>query len=296
MSNSQRVHSDRGSSYGCRGFTLVELLLVIGIIALLISILLPTVTRVRVAAQTANTKQMLNRLEAAISMYYNDFQAYPGPFSNAQVGTPSPDGLVYMMDGTTDNSRPNLTSTENLFLGIVGGLRINGGTLEANFTSTSLPNGPLSLNTVNPKRYQVYLSVEPAETTAMTAPRFFPTNAKGFGGETDTRVPEVLDKYSNPMPILYLRANRGSSGFITTDNAGQYNFSHLAPYGFANISADYTTDSRDGSISRSFRYFGNETTSSSSVGVPHKKDAFILISAGPDGKYGTADDITNYRN
>ena len=64
------------------GFTLVELLVVIGIIALLISILLPSLNKARVSAQRvqclANEKQILN----AILMYVNDSRGIlPGPIA-----------------------------------------------------------------------------------------------------------------------------------------------------------------------------------------------------------------------
>src|SRR5216110_1976560 len=69
---------------GRLGFTLIELLVVIGIIAVLIAILIPVVGRVRLAAQTANTTNQMHRISAAIQNYFNDFQAYPGVFSNRE--------------------------------------------------------------------------------------------------------------------------------------------------------------------------------------------------------------------
>jgi len=69
-----------------KGFSLVELLVVISIIAILTAILMPNLMGARERARDAKRKQDLDAIKTALRLFYNDVQNYPIAATSQALG------------------------------------------------------------------------------------------------------------------------------------------------------------------------------------------------------------------
>jgi type II secretory pathway pseudopilin PulG len=314
------------------GFTLVELLVVIGIIVLLIGILLPVVRGIKQSAYAASSGQQIARLTSAIESYYSDHRAYPGPFSNDQIITGgSGTGAAF----PTPIGGERVTMSENAVLGLIGGLKLTNAGIEYDPERIANRLGPMSLNAVAPKGGHTYLEVSAAELSLASIPK----NTKPYQSETggpvatDSQVPEFLDAFPDSLPVLVYRARKGAPGVISNNNSPsalqydvQQNYGYLnpgggktgiggnGPHGLTEVGQPYLiTDGTKvqrpeapwgnaGGVKAytAWTYFANPQLTPTTppptlaTGTPRQKDSYILISPGKDRVYGTRDDITNF--
>lgn len=286
-----------------RAFTLTELMISIAIIAILIAILVPAVSKVRTRAQAAATAAQIAALQSAIEAYNQTFRAYPGPLSNDDI----------IRGVSIQNVNGTITMSENLVLGLLGGLRGTGNVFF--FDDARNAVGPMSLNPNSPKRYPAFYSQSAGQLYTAN------TNFKDASGMSakDSNIPEFLDRFTaDPLPLLYLRARVGAPDVISDGEQPQKQYDVRQYRGYVGDSASsplvlggkmqgsgstglYNRGAPNAPFNpkgpnNAYPYFRNPSLSAGGTPTPYGKDAFILISAGPDRIYGTSDDITTFGN
>jgi type IV pilus assembly protein PilA len=109
-----KINKTLRQAQGERGFTLVELLVVIAIIAILSVVSLASFTRAQVKARDVQRKSDLIAMSKSLMMYYNDYGVFPALtsgqlFGNKDVGFTGPNGQIYMRVTPEDPKKDELS-------------------------------------------------------------------------------------------------------------------------------------------------------------------------------------------
>ena len=299
------------------GFTLVELLTVLAIIAMLVGLLIPSLTMIRNTARRAKQKAQFTEIGLALTAFRNDYGDYPpsnwltppGDYCGAQKLAEALLGWDLMGFHPKSAWRADgLDAGGREFSYDPAKLRdVDGDGVPDTFSERRGPY--LELATTNAFR----LGINPARpdpdglfinSTPLNPDRYVICDS--FGVKKVTLISGEIVKAGTP--ILYYRANTASKSIeppaIFDDRI--YNVRDNMPLTTQLTSIVDGTVHRLGLAAGNYEiFYGNPATGV--IGYiqdpkvsarlwPYRPDSYILISAGVDGLYGTPDDIRNFGN
>jgi prepilin-type N-terminal cleavage/methylation domain-containing protein len=153
------------SSTGSRSaFTLVELLVVIGIIVILMGLLLGAIPAVKEAARKTEAKQTVQAIAVAANAYYTEYAKFP-PVEDPN--SPKPPGTV-IKDTVVGDPIYNAENPNNTLF----------------FTLRNIPKGPNENSALNPRKV-VFYDGKGATVSASNQPRsgFYDKTSQGAAPE-----------------------------------------------------------------------------------------------------------------
>jgi len=308
------------------GFTLVELLTVLAIIALLIGLLVPALNTTRRFAKDVRQRAQFHSIEAAIETFHGDYGDYPpsgitGVTPNYTVGAQKLCEALVGLDLRGYDPYSNFDIVETLAI-----LEAYAIAAPAEDESLKRRKGPYLKIDENVGIYNLE-NLFGSGNTGEVYPGSDPVNRQFGPVLCDTykvkniQIPDPTDDSETPRtitvkagtPVLYYKANPANKKFPAPgeSNPGEfedyiYNILDNATLVDLGVFTQATlpndnhhfdfsyTDEGTGVIGPEIFFNKISNPKVSVKRWPHNPDSYILISAGYDGIYGTDDDITNF--
>ena len=284
-----------------RAFTLVELLVVISIIAILISIVLPSIAQVRRMAQSTAAQALVRSLDQDCELFRQDKKYYPGLNPNdandmARLNPAAPNYLSAAQMLTRDLfnlvALPNALKDSNQWVAVAGAKRY--ADFDLSVLDVSGTHNDLYYNNPNSN------VTDPACTL---------------------RPYTIVDGLPTPRPILYFPSRLGATVDVIYMPFGRPdNYEFIVANYQGNLAAELEADANENKFDpnqfdwcRMRRFIANPTAvgdprkidtlqnttwldSNNAEKIPYRKDTFLLMGAGTDGMYMTDDDNLNFPN
>lgn len=318
-----------------KGFTIVELLTVMSIIIILMSILMPGLQRTRRYARVVVQRSQFSDITKALELYRNDHQeTYPDSGATDTNATPAgycgamklcealvgQDGMGFdpssSFQAKTSVYLFNLCAqTDPAIISNTPALTTNLQERTKYLDSDSIKAARLedlyswySASATGKNYYSPQVSFQATTDATPPSPTAFPNSVL-----TDAflRTASHCDGKKLGMPVLYYRADTTklvhdpnfdpTSGVYSsmTTNPSIYNFDDnyaLTGLGCPWEGTQTTAQPMYGPANVKIFYKAITNANITSTPRPHNEDTYILLSAGWDGLYGTADDVYNFSN
>jgi len=296
-------------------FTLMELLVVIGIIALLVGIMVPGMRAVTLRAKKLKQRAQFHSIEMGLELFKKDFGSYP-PSKTIQLQQTSGKficGAQMLAEALVGRDGRGYEPIQNFKWHEPGETPDPSLNVNELYTNTNE-----SINRRKP-RY-----VEIRDFGIYTMKQLYGDSYAGqlYSDENNGKpAPVVTDIYKLKKialsqdktvkvgsPVLYFRANTASKIFKKTPDASDdistwiYNFYdnlYITGDSESGITApgainDPTNPKKQHRLTRT-NFYEKITNPNINYDYPYNPKTFILYSAGWDGIFGTRDDVTNFK-